>query len=269
MEIQQLKFFIEVAKEKNLTRASSKLGTVQSNVTAKLKQLEFEVGHELFIRSKKGMDLTEKGITLLPLAEKLIAYEREIQNTMEAETFASGKLSLALLDSFIRIFMNKIIPTYVKTYPEVELQLQTGINKSLFQLLDSGEADIIGVVGKKYFAGYEVVFSQKAELVLVSKGKVTEHLPLLILGLDCFFGQTTNEYFKFRNKVLKIGSIESILTSVMAGIGVTILPRALVQDKKYKNLHFKTIKTNCYYSLVRKKGKPANKAQVGFIELFR
>lgn len=78
IEIQQLKYFVEIALLGNLTEASKKLNTVQSNVTAKIKQLEFELGKDLFVRSTQGMKLTPFGTELLGHAQMLLGKEKDI-----------------------------------------------------------------------------------------------------------------------------------------------------------------------------------------------
>ena len=268
MEVQQLKFFVTVAGEQNLTRASVLLHTVQSNVTAKIKQLESELGRTLFERSKKGMFLTEYGEMLLPHAQKIIEKENDIKQMMANDTTPSGSLSIACLDTFARLYLGKVIPTYVKRFKEVNLELQTGFNSELIQLLSEGRADLIGVVGELKETSLEVVTQFSDQLVLLSKDKNIEHQPILIMSKECIFGQTLDTYFEHKRKVLKITSIESIVNSITAGIGVSLLPEKLVSGLKgTKSLTKTNIGARCYYSLMRRKNKPWSSAEKEFVSL--
>jgi len=269
MEIQQLCYFLTVAETGNLTKAAKKLHTVQSNVTVKIKQLEQELGHTLFERSKQGMALTERGQSLIEYAKRILETQSDIIKLMASDAAPSGQLSIACLDSFIRIFLGKTIPKFVKFHPQVELSLQTGFNPTLFQMLDEGSADLIGVVGNGKFPSYDTVFSQKDKLILLSNGKKTTNQPLLILGEDCFFGNTLTNYFEHYRMTMKISSIESILASVNAGIGITLLPQSLIHNNQYKQLVKIPTVLQCEYSLLRKKNRPRSSAEEVFIRTFR
>jgi len=267
MDLQQLKYFITVAETSNLTRAAKKLHTVQSNVTTKIKKLEHELGHSLFERSKKGMFLTERGTLLLEQAKHILQIQADIYKLMSSDVEPSGTLSVACLDTFIRLFLGKVIPEFVQLYPQVKLTLQTGFNPDLFALLEESRADLIGVVGGQQFEAYETVFSRKEKLILLSRDKNTGEQPLLILGDDCFFGQTLSDYFEHRRTTLKIASIESIIASVAAGIGITLLPQSLLQANNCKTLTQKPLRMTCEYALLRKKAWPQSSAEKAFIQL--
>lgn len=270
MEVQQLKFFVTVANEQNLTRASVLLHTVQSNVTAKIKQLETELGRTLFERSKKGMFLTEHGEMLLPHAQKIIEKEHDIKQLMANDTIPSGSLAIACLDTFARLYLGRVIPAYVKRFKEVNLELQTGFNTELTQLLADGKADLIGIVGEPRKKNQELVAQFSDQLILMSKDKNIEDQPILIMSKECVFGQTLDTYFDHKRKVLKITSIESIINSIAAGIGISLLPEKLVDSLKgTKNLTKTTIGVRCDYSLVRRKNKPWSTAEKEFIALLQ
>jgi len=108
-------------------------------------------------------------------------------------------------------------------------------------MLDEGKADLIGVIVKGEYSGYEKVFSQKEKLILISKEKITKDQPLLILGKACFFGQTLTEYFNHSRKVLNISFIESIFTAISAEIGISLLPELLTKGANCKTLEKKQL----------------------------
>ena len=83
MELHLLRIFVTIAEVSSLTKASQKLNYVQSNLSARLKQLEEELGCSLFSRTKKGMFLTESGEKLFPQAKEMLKREEEIKNEMQ------------------------------------------------------------------------------------------------------------------------------------------------------------------------------------------
>jgi DNA-binding transcriptional LysR family regulator len=268
MESQKLKFFLAVAQEQNLTRASQKLNTVQSNVTVRLKQLEEEVGHQLFERSKKGMILTEKGHKLLPLAKDLLEKQSHIKRVMNEESPPCGQLAIGCLESFIRISLKDIIPQYVKTYPKVQLEIQTAFNEELFSLLMDGKIDIAGVVDKYNQQRFESIYQHKEKLILISNRNNHEELPLLILAKDCILGKTLKEHISSDRKILRIASIESIMHCVNAGIGISLLPKSIVETfDNYPALIKQDTPYECTYSLIRKRGRCLNSCEIKLMEL--
>src|ERR1700744_5529108 len=77
MDLAALAIFRAVVRENGVTRAAAKLNRVQSNVTTRIKQLEEQLGVELFVRDGRRLGLTPAGETLLPYAERLLALAHE------------------------------------------------------------------------------------------------------------------------------------------------------------------------------------------------
>ena len=72
MELRQLRYFATVARTLNFTEASRQLYITQGTLSQQLRQLEFELGSDLFTRTSRSVELTEAGEALLPLAEEMI-----------------------------------------------------------------------------------------------------------------------------------------------------------------------------------------------------
>ncbi|MDO3378938.1 LysR family transcriptional regulator [Geoalkalibacter halelectricus] len=79
MELNQLKSFLAIARERNLTRAADKLHLSQSALSTQLKQLETELGVSLFRRTARGMELSEQGTELLAHAEEVLESARRLR----------------------------------------------------------------------------------------------------------------------------------------------------------------------------------------------
>ncbi|WP_258168297.1 LysR family transcriptional regulator [Paenibacillus sp. AR247] len=77
MELSDLKVFLAIAEERNISRAAERLGYVQSNVTARIRKLEEELGLPLFYRHPKGVTLTDKGVTFSEYAKNILNLSEE------------------------------------------------------------------------------------------------------------------------------------------------------------------------------------------------
>ena len=74
MNIDQIKYFLEIANCKKINQAAEKLYISQSSLNASITKFEEELGYKLFTRSKKGMELTDDGKKILNQAEIIIEY---------------------------------------------------------------------------------------------------------------------------------------------------------------------------------------------------
>ncbi|WP_305042043.1 LysR family transcriptional regulator [Geoalkalibacter sp.] len=106
MELNQLKSFLTIARERNLTRAADQLNLSQSALSTQLKQLEGELGVSLFRRTARGMELSEHGGELLPLAEEVLDMARRLRRrAMELHQGVGESLCIGLntAPDFLRV----------------------------------------------------------------------------------------------------------------------------------------------------------------------
>ncbi|KIH78040.1 DNA-binding transcriptional regulator, LysR family [Geoalkalibacter ferrihydriticus] len=106
MDLNQLKSFLTIARERNLTRAADKLHLSQSALSTQLKQLEGELGVSLFRRTARGMELSEYGSELLGLAEEVLDAARRLRRrAMELHQGVGESLNIGLnaAPAFLRV----------------------------------------------------------------------------------------------------------------------------------------------------------------------
>ena len=84
MNIQALRTFLEIASQNQFARAAVRLNYAQSSVTAQIKALENELGQKLFQRGRKGAELTEAGLRLLPYARQIVDLEVAAKESAQA-----------------------------------------------------------------------------------------------------------------------------------------------------------------------------------------
>ena len=106
MHLSQLRSFLTIAREQNLTRAADMMHLSQSAISSQLKVLEENLGISLFERSTRGMNLSEAGQLLLPYAEAILAAHTSLQRraeTLRRGITASVKIGLNTDPTFLRI----------------------------------------------------------------------------------------------------------------------------------------------------------------------
>ena len=145
MNFQQLRSIRETVRcGFNLTEVAAMLHTSQPGVSRQIRELEEELGVEIFARAGKRLTgLTAPGATLLPIVERMLL---EAENLRRAgQDFISrsdGRLSVAATHSQARYALPHVVRDFRALFPQVTLHLHQGTPKQVAEMLLTGEADI-------------------------------------------------------------------------------------------------------------------------------
>lgn len=143
VDFNQLRAFVTIAAEGNLTRAAERLHLTQPAVSLQLKALQTTLGLQLFNRTAAGMVLSDDGAKLLPFAERVLASLAEFRQGADAlHSTLSGTLSIGtILDpEFIRL--GAFLKRLVESYPQLSTQLQHGMSGWVLQQVRAGAMDV-------------------------------------------------------------------------------------------------------------------------------
>ncbi|NMG64796.1 LysR family transcriptional regulator [Azoarcus indigens] len=126
MDIRQLRYFIAVAEEANIGRAATRLHMSQPPLTRQIQQLEEELDTQLFVRTPRGMELTQAGTLFLAEARNIRALiEQATERTQRAGQGRLGRLDVAIFGSAILDRIPKLILNFRNEYPDVNVVLHT------------------------------------------------------------------------------------------------------------------------------------------------
>lgn len=154
MDLIQLRAFVTVAQEGNLTRAAERLHLTQPAVSLQIKSLQASLHVQLFSRTPSGMALTDDGAKLLPYAERVMASVAEFRQGLDAlHSTLSGSLAIGtILDpEFIRL--GAFLKRLVETYPQLSTELQHGMSGWVLQQIRAGALDVgyyLGTPGREF-----------------------------------------------------------------------------------------------------------------------
>lgn len=145
MNFQQLRAVREAARNGfNLTAVAGALNTSQPGVSRQIRELEDELGFEIFIRAGRRLTgLTPPGEAVLPVVERILLEAANLGRV--GDEFSSrdtGRLSIAATHSQARYALPTAVRDFRRLYPKVTLELHQGSPKQVAQMLLSGEADI-------------------------------------------------------------------------------------------------------------------------------
>ncbi|MGH6648533.1 CysB family HTH-type transcriptional regulator [Aquabacterium sp.] len=145
MNFQQLRSVREAVRRGfNLTEVANALHTSQPGVSRQIRELEEELGIELFIRAGKRLTgLTSPGAEVLPIIERLLADSENLRNaSRDFSQHDTGPLSIAATHSQARYALPAVVRDFRELYPQVTLSLHQGSPRQVAEMLLSGEADI-------------------------------------------------------------------------------------------------------------------------------
>lgn len=241
MDSADLRIFESVARLGGMSRAAAELNTVQSNVTARIRVLEDELQLPLFERHSRGVSLTPAGRRLLPYAEQIGALLREAARVVKDDATPQGPLVIGALESTAAIHLSPVLASYVGKWPKVDLVLRTGTSWELVEQVVSRQLEGAFVCGPIPHPDLlaETVFEE--DLVVVTAPSVTQiaWLPgladvrIVVLRASCSYRQKLEDLLEKRGitglRRLEFGTLEAVLGCVAAGLGVTLMPRRLVE----------------------------------------
>ena len=144
--LRQMEIFLEVAHMGHLTKVAEKMGLSQSAVSMSIKELENIIGYKLFDRINKKLALNEKGRAfaeaIAPLVSKLNDIEEEFKNDEN-----NGELLIGVSTTIADYLIPPIICDYMKSYPQVKVNLKIGNTREIVDLIESGSVDLGFVEG--------------------------------------------------------------------------------------------------------------------------
>jgi DNA-binding transcriptional LysR family regulator len=248
MDVADLKVLEAVARHGSMNKAAVELHTVQSNVTARIRSLEREVGVALFHRHVRGVSLTPAGQRMLPYAARIAKLVADAKLAAQDDGPPSGALTLGTLETTAALRLSPILSRFARSYPQVRLSLTTGTSCSLTADVAECRLDGAFVAGPVDHPELHVESIFKEELVLVTPRTMRSlellrsvpDLKTIVFRMGCSYRQRLESLLAEMGILtatpLEFGSMDAIIACVAAGIGITLLPRGVVKGAADQDL---------------------------------
>ena len=142
MEIRNLRYFLAVAREENMTRAAEQLHVTQPTLSKALRALEEELGKKLFTRHSFSIRLTDEGMLLRGRAEDLLSMADKItREFVSLDDITGGDICLGLAESYQIRILARAIKEFRKQYPDLRYHITSGDTEQVTEKLDKGLLD--------------------------------------------------------------------------------------------------------------------------------
>lgn len=240
MDASDLRIFEAVARLGSMSLAGAELNTVQSNVTARIRALEDEIGAPLFQRHNRGVSLTSAGRRLLPYTASVSRLLEDARRAAIDEGVPKGTLTVGSLETTAALRLSPVLTEYASHYPDVDLVLRTGTSCELVEQVLEHKLEGAFICGPVDHPDLheEAVFEE--ELVILTSPQIKSldsllsrnDLKIIVLRTGCSYRQRLEAVLAARGIVglrqLEFGTLESIFNCVSAGLGLTLLPKSLI-----------------------------------------
>lgn len=232
-----IRYFNVVSTTLNMTRASEILGVAQPTLSYAIKRLEVELGGELLIRLKNGVQLTRLGEDFSRQGSAVLFEWEQAQSMVKRhKNVVSGKFSLGLNVSVALFALEHFLPHLNNSYPDLELNLKHGLSREIMEQVISWKIDFGIVVNPKNHLDLVIKEICKDKFSFFSDGGHYKET----LIYDPNLHQTQVLYRKFKKgndkmvKEMTSESLEVIARLASLGVGVGILPERVA--RQYTNL---------------------------------
>jgi DNA-binding transcriptional LysR family regulator len=249
MDVKHLQTFLTAARTLNFTQTAKILDYAQSSITAQIKSLEDELGTVLFERLGKRIYLTKAGVELTNFAEKIVRLDEEMRHAVTGDNDINSVLTIGAQESQCTYRLPNILREFKQLHPHVELIFKpvhtSEIAKSLLQ---TDHLDLAFITDtRKEMAAIHTETLLEEDLVLVVSP--THHLnktdkltleqitleTMLLTEKGCSYRTQLENKLQiegfYPSQIIEFVSIEAIKQCVIATLGISLLPRMVVEKE--------------------------------------
>lgn len=158
MEIRVLRYFLEIAREENMTRAAESLHISQPSLSKEIKALEAELGKKLFMRTRSGLKLTEAGMLLRRRTEDILEMvDKTAAEFNSLDEINGGDIYIGCAESRQIKYLAQVINGFTEKYPLLRYHLSSGNTEQVAEKLDKGLLDFAFIVEPPDLSKYNYI----------------------------------------------------------------------------------------------------------------
>ena len=144
IDLELYKIFYVVAKNKHMTRASEELHISQPAISQSIKKLEDQLGGTLFLRSNKGMELTEEGKMFYEYVKGALELISNAENEFTSfKDLSKGEIKVGCSTTLTKLILMDALENFHKDYPNIKINIVNGLTSNLINDLKLGKLDFV------------------------------------------------------------------------------------------------------------------------------
>ncbi|GKX67260.1 LysR family transcriptional regulator [Inconstantimicrobium mannanitabidum] len=286
MDIKQLKYFLTIADEEQITSAAKKLHISQPPLSYQLKNLEEELGVKLLERGSRKIHLTPAGRILRNRAEQIIqltdATSREI---MDLKNGFQGTLALGTVSSSGYTLLDTRLKVFHKTYPHINFELYEGNTYKIIEYLNCGLIEV-GIVRTPFnMSNFDYITAEEEPMIAVMREELDAFKNIDTISIEDLKEKPLIIYKRFESLIkercnahgfeplffCKNEDARTTLSWADAGLGIGIMPKSAFNSMNNSDLKYKIIDDpllNTQIAAIYLKDKYISTSAQHFLEVF-
>ncbi|MFD1178802.1 LysR family transcriptional regulator [Paenibacillus puldeungensis] len=294
MELRQLQYTLQIAEERNFSRAADKLHIAQPSLSQQLSKLEQELGVKLFQRNTSTVELTHAGASFIEHAQKIMDAVAQLRQEMDdISQLRAGRVVVGSMPITGSHLLPYVLPAFKDAYPNIEITLLEDTSLNLEKLTAGGGTDLSLLslplqeptltcvpIGEEPIDLAVPPNHRLASPEASTDGVLLEQLkdePFIVLKKGQGFRKITVDLCHGAgfepNIVFESNNIETVQSLVAAGMGITLVPRFIARAKRSELIPIYVPLTAPVPSrtlvIAYRKGRYLSKAAEAFIETFK
>lgn len=241
MNFSQLEIFAAVASTGSVTAAARQIHRVPSNITTRLKQLEEDLGVDLFIRENQRLRLSPAGHNLLHYSAQILSLAAEARKAVTGNE-PHGIFSLGSLESTAAVRIPQYLAQFNQLHPRIQLDLTTGPSGKILDEVLAGTLSAAFIDGPVIHPAIEGLPVFREEMVVISPAKQPAfRSPQEVSGQNIYAFRSNCSYRRHfegwflsaqarPGKIYEMESYHGMLACVISGAGLAMLPRSMLDS---------------------------------------
>lgn len=241
MDLTQLEMFNAVAQTGSITQAAQKVHRVPSNLTTRIRQLEADLGVELFIRENQRLRLSPAGHSFLRYSQQILALVDEARSVVAGDE-PLGLFSLGSLESTAAVRIPSTLALYNQRYPRIQFDLATGPSGTMIDGVLDGSLSAAFVDGPVMHPGLEGIPVYQEEMMIVTprghapvlRASDVDQASIYAFRANCSYRRHFESWFHADRatpgRIHEMESYHGMLACVVAGAGLAMIPRSMLES---------------------------------------
>jgi DNA-binding transcriptional LysR family regulator len=243
----QITAFVEVARRRSVSRAAEALFVTQPALSARLQRLEGELGAQLFVRTSRGMRLTEAGEAFLPYAVRALNTLADGRRLVDSfERGGAGRLALGAAPAVSTYVLPRVLKRFSVGHPRVELSVRTGHSEEVLELVRREEVDLglvralrhPDIVSTPLYEDRLILVVQPGHRLDTRRAIELDEISreqLILFDRTSSYHDLTSALFRSAGVqplgVMELDNIDAAKKMVQEGFGVALLPHTAVMEE--------------------------------------
>lgn len=250
MDLRHVQAFCAIVRLGSFSAAANALATTQPSISLRIRELERELGIQLFDTKSRRARLTQKGREFIAHAEQLMELVDTITQSMSDTRAISGTIRLGATETIAMTWLSRLVETMKQTYPTIILELDIDLTSDLWAKFHAGSLDVIVVpppVGElgvhcEPLGEFEYCWMASPKMGIPS-GTLTpaelSHYPIISLSASSALYQMTvrwlGDHGVAPNWVSHCSSVSMVATLTQSALGISLLPPTVMEDRIRNN----------------------------------